>query len=111
MTRAAAQGVGADLTPPSPLPAAGRGEPERQAYPSAPLSDAERGGRERFCDAPLHLLSTRACSQWLEQWNSGGGERAGVRYAEGFRKMEVWERALFTLLEGASQFELTTAGL
>jgi len=28
--------------------------------------------------------------EWLEKWGSEIGERAGVRYAEAFRKMEVW---------------------
>lgn len=28
--------------------------------------------------------------EWLQQWGSEIGERAGVRYAEAFRKMEVW---------------------
>lgn len=28
--------------------------------------------------------------EWLERWGSEIGERAGVRYAEAFRRMEVW---------------------
>lgn len=28
--------------------------------------------------------------EWLEQWGKELGERAGVRYAESFRRMEVW---------------------
>jgi LmbE family N-acetylglucosaminyl deacetylase len=31
-----------------------------------------------------------AVREWLEKWNGETGQRYGVRYAEAFRKMDVW---------------------